>query len=198
FERRLVLLEIHRDLLVGHAPQQRPDEERIREQRDDERETDAEGEDRFGREPHPLQRDGRQHQRRREAPERDRRAAERQLQSPPAPDLVDDRNQLRPAVSVLCHDTLAPFCESRFESSVSAASSSPPATSRYHHSRCACACASSLGRALPSPASSPGARPATAAVSSRGSSGDRSESVRSTLLASVVAASAPAPCVRTS
>src|SRR5262249_3887338 len=96
------------------------------------------------------------------------------------------------------HDNRDAFVDRRFASNVSPASNRPPATNKYHHNRWACARASSVGPASPTPAGRPPVRPETAARSSRGSSGVRSDSVRSTLLASTVAESAPAPCVRTS
>jgi hypothetical protein len=53
-ERRLLLFEIERDLLVRDAAQQRLDEEHVRDEPHDEGHDDPEEEDRFRRETVPL------------------------------------------------------------------------------------------------------------------------------------------------
>ena len=86
---RLVLLEIHRHLLVGHPPQQRSNEQ-IRDQRRDCRgQDDAEGDDGLGREACRLERAGR-HDEDDQAEGCDpHRTAQRQFRAPAAAHLLD-------------------------------------------------------------------------------------------------------------
>ncbi len=171
-------------------------------------------EDRFGREPHPLQRRAPAAPARRpRTPAVNRRAAQRQLHAPAPAHVVDDpagdRSESdrllvrpRPSSDLSVHDhllrtQLLPKDDWR-------AAFRPPAAARPRpaDTTTAAAPAPALRRSAAASREPAGiaadARPATAAASSRGSSGVRSDSLRSTLLASVVAVSAPAPCVRTS
>jgi hypothetical protein len=94
FERRLVFLEVHRDLLVGHAPQERTHEQQVREQREGEADHDARGDNRLRGEAHPLESPRGQHEGRAAARRCQRRAADEKLSTPPPANIVNDGDKL--------------------------------------------------------------------------------------------------------
>ena len=108
-ERRLVLFEVERHLLVGHAASQRNEEEPVGRGRHHHEHRDACGDDRCPAEPGPLHAVGGEQ----EQPERDGRdryrAAQRQLHAPARTDLRDDLEKAcrgRRAAEVIKHESL--------------------------------------------------------------------------------------------
>ncbi len=108
-ERRLVLLEVEGDLLVGRLLHQRPDEQVDDRPKHAQPQHDAEGEDRRRREAPGLQRPRRRQQHDQAEPDHAERAAQRELHAPAAPDLPDDVDQFDGRIGgaeIVCHDLL--------------------------------------------------------------------------------------------
>ena len=113
-QRRLVLLEIQRHLLIGDAPPERP-HEKIENRSDDRRgQQDPRGNDRGGGKPrplHPICGHHEEHDGHADAP---RDASQRQLRAPARAHLVDDLGEIRSGggsspqvVCVLEHEALS-------------------------------------------------------------------------------------------
>ena len=98
FERRIFLLEIQRDLRIGDALAQRPDE-RPAEQRDEGADgDDPEGDDRGRAEAKRFETGRRQQQREHRAGDDDNRAAQRDALPPPISDAPNDLDELGPVM----------------------------------------------------------------------------------------------------
>ena len=97
-QRRVALLEIQRDLRVGDASEQRPDEPEPHQAGEDDEGRDAERDDGGRAEPERFETRRRQQQRQQRAGHDDDRSAQRQPHPPAVADTTDDVDELETTV----------------------------------------------------------------------------------------------------
>ena len=125
-----MLFQVQRHLVVRHPAGERPDQEAPPEARDGGVGEEAESQYRAGPEPEPVHAPPGEKEKEQRAGQHNAHALQRDLEPPAVPHPADDGEE-RLARGPRIHP-LAPFSESRFDTTVSPASSRNAATKRYH------------------------------------------------------------------